>query len=496
MALKLLLEEVFKTEGLPAFTFVPPPNYNEILLDIRNPYKPVILEGQSGTGKTTCVRHILAELNPDNKPEYLTARNSVHVSRIEQIARDQAPGQFVIDDFHRLDPDLQSGLADVAKLSADLGADAKLPKLIIIGINQIGSNLIQLVPDIAKRTGVHRIEPGSNADINQLISIGSQALNVAIKGFEEIYAETRGDYWLTQQICSSICTAANVLQTQDDHRVISFTIDNVRHRVVEQLRASYYSSVKEFCRGQRFRPKNDPYFKLLRAVGQQQSSIVDLTEMANALPEVRGSINNIKERRLQVLIEGKPSVARYFYCNSESKTFAIEDPALFYFVKHLDWDQLRQDCGFRENSGEEFEFEIAISFAGENRALAAFVYESLTTVDVPVFYDEQYEANYLGKTWSKQFAEIFSTKSRYVLCILDKHYAAKIWPTFEKEQFTPRVATESVFPVFLDKTTFVGIPHDLIGMNFKFDHEDTANVDWPKRATDEIVLKLIDKLSE
>jgi ABC-type transporter Mla maintaining outer membrane lipid asymmetry ATPase subunit MlaF len=151
---------VFKTEGLPEFTFVPPPNYNEILLDVRHATKPVILEGQSGTGKTTCVRHILAELNPEQKPEYLTARNPTHVSKIEKVIREQIPGQFVIDDFHRVGEQLQEEIADVAKLSADLGSDGKLPKLIVIGINQIGSDLIQLVPDIAKRTGIHRIAPG------------------------------------------------------------------------------------------------------------------------------------------------------------------------------------------------------------------------------------------------------------------------------------------------------------------------------------------------
>lgn len=375
MAVKLLLEEVFRTEGLPEFTFVPPPNYNEILLDIRNPYKPVILEGQSGTGKTTCVRHILAELNPDNKPVYLTARNPVHVSQIETIARDQAPGQYVIDDFHRLAQPLQESLANVAKLSADLGQEGNLPKLIIIGINQIGSELIQLVPDIAKRTGIHRISPGTETDIAKLVAIGSHALNIHIEDSDEIYAETRGDYWLTQQICRSICTAAGVMSTQDDPRAVTFNIVDVRNRVVDQLQAAYYPAVKEFCRGQRFRPKNDPYYKLLRAVGQQQSSIVDLTEMANAHAEVRGSINNIKDHRLEVLLTGKPDVARHFYYNSETKSFAAEDPALFYFVKHLDWDQLRQDCGFRDTA-DNFEFELAISFAGENRALAAYIMRS------------------------------------------------------------------------------------------------------------------------
>ena len=32
-----LVEEVFVTEGVPQYTFVPPPNFNEILLDLRRP---------------------------------------------------------------------------------------------------------------------------------------------------------------------------------------------------------------------------------------------------------------------------------------------------------------------------------------------------------------------------------------------------------------------------------------------------------------------------
>jgi MoxR-like ATPase len=50
------LEDVFRTEGVPEFTYVRPPNFNEILVDIRNTGKPVIIEGQSGTGKTTTVK--------------------------------------------------------------------------------------------------------------------------------------------------------------------------------------------------------------------------------------------------------------------------------------------------------------------------------------------------------------------------------------------------------------------------------------------------------
>ena len=488
----LLLEEVFRTEGLPEFTFVPAPNYNEILLDVRRAGKPVILEGQSGTGKTTCVKRIITELSDQAPTEYLTARNPVHISRIESIVRDQGPGRFVIDDFHRLAQTLQEQIADVAKISAEVGDATQLPKLIIIGINQVGSGLIQLVPDIAKRTGIHRILPGRRQDIAALIARGCELLNIDILNSDAIYDETLGDYWLTQQLCQSICAAGNVTQTAETRQQITYTVADTRQRVVERLRAAYYPAVKDFCRGRRFRPSNDPYFKLLREVGQQDSSIVDLNEMANSRPDVRGSINNIKERRLEILIESKPAIALHFYYNADTKSFAIEDPALFYFIKHLDWNQLRQDCGFREQN-DDHEFEVALSFAGENRQLAQYIYEGLTTLDVTVFYDEMFEANYLGKAWSQQFKEIFGKKSRFVVCILDNHHSTKIWPTFEREVFAPRIVDESVIPIFLDATKFVGIPQDIVGIKFKF---DPTAPDWQSRADGEIIYKLIDKLSE
>lgn len=489
---QLRLEEVFVTEGVPEFTFVKPPNFNEILLDIRRPGKPVIVEGQSGTGKTTCVRRAIADLKDKDETKYLSARDATHVSTIEAISRKEISGRFVIDDFHRLAQPLQARLADIAKFAAEQGTATELPKLIIIGINQIGSELIQLVPDIAKRTGIHRIKQGSKEDIARLIEAGCSKLNIRIDRIDGIYSETQGDYWLTQQICQSICSAADVMETQEKPHTIQYDLANIRNRVVEKLHSAFYPAVKDFCRGRRFRPSNDPYYKLLRAVGQQDSSVVDINGLANANEDVRGSINNIKEHRLAVLLESKPAVAKHFYYNEETKNFAIEDPALFYFVKHLDWQKLRQDCGFKDDpAGREFQYEIAISFAGENRALGRFIAKSLEDLDVSVFFDEMFETNFLGKTWTKQFSVVFGQQSRLVVCLLDKFHLEKIWPTFEREHFMPRVADESVIPIFLDDTKFVGIPQDLVGIKFSYDPNDP---NWESKATEEIVFKLIDKI--
>lgn len=487
------LEEVFRTEGVPEFTFVKPPNFGELLVDIRNPGKPVIVEGQSGTGKTTTVKKIIEESLSDAGLEYLSARRSKDMSRILELATSAPRGRFIVDDFHRLDSPVQAKIADIIKISAEEYDDASHPKVVIIGINRVGSELIHLVHDIAKRCGIHRIASASLDTTKELIRKGEAKLNISFENYDAVFSETKGDYWLTQLVCQSICLINGVTDSRSQTTKLSFDPSSLRTRVVQRLEHAYQEAVKEFCRGRRFRATNDPYLKLLRCVGQQESSIVDLTELANANVDVRGSINNIKEKRLATLIESKPICERYFYYNPETKVFAIEDPALFYYLKHLDWEGIRTACGFRAGA-KEYEFDFAISFAGENRALASLIASQLQELDCAVFYDEWFEANYLGKAWHKAFTQIFGEQSRYVVCILDKHHAEKIWPTFERECFAPRVAEAAVIPIHVDDTPIAGIPKDIVGIHFK----DYASLGagLANRVADDIVFKLIDRLED
>src|SRR5207249_12297543 len=120
-------------------------------------------------GRATCVKKILEHMGGEVSVEYLSARVATDVTSIDDLVRSRTRGRFIIDDFHRLSESLQAQLADLAKISAEQGReDGNYPKLVLIGINQIGSDLIQLVPDIAKRTGIHRVQPGTQADIQRL----------------------------------------------------------------------------------------------------------------------------------------------------------------------------------------------------------------------------------------------------------------------------------------------------------------------------------------
>lgn len=486
--MKYLVEEVYKTEGVPEFTFVRPPNYNEILVDMRSAGKPVIIEGQSGTGKTTIAKKILQQAFPEQNFSYLTARKPSDMQSILEVSEGKKLGRFVIDDFHRLDHNTQEKIANIIKLAAEEFDPNLYPKIVIIGINKVGSELIYLVHDVAKRCGIHRVLPADANIIEKLVQRGEEKLNISIGQYERIHSESSGDYWLAQLLCQAICMINDVIETSDVKKSIDFDPQTLRKRLVARLENSYHDPVKEFSRGRRFRSTNDPYYKLLKTISEQDSSVVDLNELANANPEVKGSINNIKETRISILLDSKPICERYFYYNPQTKSFAIEDPALFYYLKHLNWDQLRKDCGFRD-SETDFEYDFAISFAGENRVLAKNIADLLSILDCTVFYDEYFEANFLGTAWSKQFKEIFSEKSRLVICLLDKFHEEKIWPTFERECFIPRISDASVIPIYLDDTKFAGIPADIIGIPYKGFAQDDEDA-----ITDKIVLKLEDRI--
>jgi hypothetical protein len=491
--MKYRLEDVYRTEGVPEFTFVRPPNFGELLVDIRNPGKPVIIEGQSGTGKTTTVKKIIQESLAEDGFEYLSARKARDIPRILELANGEVSGKFIVDDFHRLDTAIQSKIADIVKIAAEEYGDESHPKVVLIGINKVGSELIHLVHDIAKRCGIHRIQPASFNTSVQLISKGEEKLNVKFEDYRAVFNEAKGDYWLTQLLCQTICLINEATETQVATQTLVFDVSTLRQRAIQKLDHSYQETVKDFCRGKRFRSTNDPYLKLLRSVGEQDSSIVDLTELANSNEEIRGSINNIKEKRLSILIDSKPNCDRHFYYNAETKLFAIEDPALFYYLKHLDWEEIRKACGFRVGQ-RDYSFDFAISFAGENRDLARAIANQLELCDCSVFFDEYFEANYLGKAWHKSFTEVFGVQSRFVICLLDKCHVEKIWPTFERECFTPRVAEAAVIPVFLDDTVVLGIPKDIAGINFK--NYVTFAEQLPNRITDDIVFKLLAKLED
>src|SRR5439155_19924802 len=68
---KKRLVDVFKTVGLPPYTYVKPSHYGEVRADVEQPGKHILIEGPSGTGKTCVVYKVFEELGWADGTDYL-----------------------------------------------------------------------------------------------------------------------------------------------------------------------------------------------------------------------------------------------------------------------------------------------------------------------------------------------------------------------------------------------------------------------------------------
>ena len=107
-----------------------------------------------------------------------------------------------------------------------------------------------------------------------------------------------------------------------------------------------------------------------------------------------------------------------------------------------------------------YDYDIALSFAGEDRNYVREVACLLKDLEVRVFYDEFEEENLWGKNLYSYLSEIYSRKSRYTIIFCSKFYAEKLWTNHERESAQERAFNENkeyILPAVFDDTKIPGI---------------------------------------
>src|SRR5713101_3630156 len=143
------LEAVFRLSGVPTYTFVESNRYNDILVSIRTPGRCLVLEGPSGIGKSTTVDKALQALGIQANVLLLTPRKAGDIEMIGELPKMKDIGTVIVDDFHKLPDDMKGALSDYMKVLAD--TESKTSKLILIGINKAGQQLVKYANDLGLR---------------------------------------------------------------------------------------------------------------------------------------------------------------------------------------------------------------------------------------------------------------------------------------------------------------------------------------------------------
>lgn len=105
-------------------------------------------------------------------------------------------------------------------------------------------------------------------------------------------------------------------------------------------------------------------------------------------------------------------------------------------------------------------YDVALSFAGEDREYVEAVAVGLRDAGVSVFYDAFEKAGLWGKNLVDHLADIYKNRSRYVVMFISRAYVDKAWPRHERQHAQARALVakeEYILPARFDETDVPGM---------------------------------------
>lgn len=108
----------------------------------------------------------------------------------------------------------------------------------------------------------------------------------------------------------------------------------------------------------------------------------------------------------------------------------------------------------------DFVYDVALSFAGEDRAYVARVAELLTAAQVKVFYDAYEQVTLWGKDLYAHLSDVYQHRARYTVLFASKHYGEKVWTNHERRSAQSRAISERqeyILPARFDDSEIPGV---------------------------------------
>ncbi|WP_179333621.1 TIR domain-containing protein [Winogradskyella costae] len=488
--MKAYLEDVFKTSGIPTHTFVRPNEYNTILVSLRTKGRCLVVEGPSGIGKTTCVIKVIEELGLNKNITSLTARKKDDLEMIRLLPEFQDMGTVIIDDFHLLEFDLKSSIADYMKVLAD--EERSNDKLILIGINKAGDSLVQIAGDLNNRIDTIKFEQNPPNKITDLIELGEKALNIKISTKEDIALLAKGSFHIAQLLSKETCIDSEVLDTCDKTKVLKSSIEVIKEKVLSDFDRIFYPKARKFAIGNRLRREGRaPYLHLLYWLSQSDEWAIQIDDLYLKYPENKLSITQIVDKGfLEAILRNNEELKDVIHYDTNSRVLAVEDPKFMFYLRNVLWSKFAEKVGYISLAFSN-KYDFALSFAGENRNFASKINDLLLEREISVFYDKNEQSRILAENVEEYLAPIYKSEAYFVVVLLSKDYPKKIWTKFESDNFKERFGTNSIIPIWysdnypglFDETQKLG------GLSFD------PSKDMDKQAT-EIVDIIIEKLSD
>lgn len=473
------LGEVFNEAGLPEVTYVAPSIGQQLKGSLVTKGKHVTLVGPSGSGKSTVATRTLASLGfADDDILRLNGRNYAQASTITEIfgqifgvaptMEEIEPWLKVykivfVDDVHHLSTSARTELASRLKIWHEMGI-----RFFLVGIAKTSEAILGQDPELAIRNDAWHLDRQTNEFMLELLAKGEQALNIEFSddARKTATAAAQGSPSIFQAICRIACVEADVFATAAEKVSIDVDLPLIRSSVVRQYDGRYLTKIVSLARGRRqARSVHDTYYSIVEQIarnGKQQISQDELYHkiVGSADARNKGRARNSFYRAMKalpvVIDENNLTDVLIF----ENGTLSIDDPVFRFYLDHLDFSRVRSQVNVRRLG---YEYDVAVSFAGEDRPVVSQLVEKLLERGLEVFYDFDAQAMLWGKDLRKELARVYGQDAQYMVVCLSEAYPEKDWPSFEFEigKNAGRKRTEDyLLPLVVgeERPAIVGLP--------------------------------------
>lgn len=208
-----------------------------------------------------------------------------------------------------------------------------------------------------------------------------------------------------------------------------------------------------------------PYDQPDRDVSATKRSFLrDLAALKEWVPWVNQQVaeyNSALEARVREAVLARRSALGRTRDDVAALGFRVRDSASTPSIQTL--ERIDADTGTRRAQSRALarkQYDVALSFAGEDREYVQRVADSLKELGVSVFYDGFEQVSLWGKDLAEHLGDVYGKDSRYVVLFLSRAYVAKAWPTHEKRFALARQLTdgrERILPVRFDNSEVPGI---------------------------------------
>lgn len=475
------VSDVYNESDLPILTFVEPNEYADMLGSLVTEGKHVTLSGPSGSGKTTLARKALEEtgLLPGGV-QWISGRDHNSADSVKELFEKmlmkngqeeelldelKSGGMVVIDDFHHLQEKLRIEIGYKLKRWNELGA-----RFFIIGIASSNKNMLDVDSELGIRNDVYEIKRQSDDFIAKIVELGEQHLNIR---FTE---ETKRDYIKSaagipsaiQVICRIACIRSKILKTHPGNTplIINLGMAAVKDGVLRTYKGKYHNRLIGLCKGkQQARSVHNTYFDIIKIISVIGKPEIQFQEIQQRL---LAGIEDPKERAKKTTsfhncLKYLPGVIEQrglddaIYLNKDAESITIEDPSFGLYLSLTNLDEIGQSIRLRRSG---YPWDVAVSFAGEDRDVVEKFKSIMNDAGYTVFYDFDVQHQLWGIDLREKLADVYANDAQYMLIFLSEHYPEKDWTNFEFEigKAARAKRTETyLLPVKMDEVAVVGL---------------------------------------